>query len=327
MSFRSRIRKRINAWTLKRNGVDRDPVVIAGRRVYILPTRLGLFYSGMLFAMLIGAMNYGNNLALGLTFVLGSLALVAMHYCHRNLAGLQVSSAVTDPVFAGQDARFRIALENPSSVARHELTAVGERVECNAVHVGVRERELVEVIVPTRERGWLMLERFDIATRYPFGLFRAWVVLHMQLKCIVYPRPSERGASPPPFETDVGSAQDSRRGEDDFAGLRTYHPGDSPRQIAWKTYARGQGLHVKQYAGTAVTSYWLAWDSLPTLNTEERLSRLARWIEDAHAAGRAYGLKLPNVEIPPNIGHPHRHRCLSALALFEGRQASLTVEG
>src|SRR3974390_3857846 len=145
MSFRARTRKRIDAWSLKRHGMDHDPLVISGRRVYILPTRLGLFYTGMLFAMLIGAMNYGNNLALGLTFVLGSLALVAMHYCHRNLAGLMVSSAVTDAVFAGQEARFRIALENISNVARHELTALGEHAECSPVHVGVRQREVVEV--------------------------------------------------------------------------------------------------------------------------------------------------------------------------------------
>jgi len=318
MSLRAHIRNRIDAWALKRNGMDRDSLVITGRRVYILPTRLGLFYTGMLFAMLVGAMNYGNNLALGLTFVLGSLALVAMHYCHRNLAGLQISSAVTDAVFVGQEARFRIALENPSAMGRHELTAARERTECTPVHVGVHQREIVEVRAPARLRGWLKLERFEVATRYPFGLFRAWVVLHMPLQVIVYPRPSARSTPPAPFETDVGSAQDSRRGDEEFAGLRSYHPGDSPRQIAWKAYAREQGLHVKQYAGTAVTSYWLAWDSLPDLGIEERLSQLARWIEDAHAAGRAYGLKLPNTEIPPNVGQAHRHRCLAALALFDG---------
>ena len=319
MSLRSRLQNRIDAYTIKRNGLDREPLVLLGRRIYILPTRLGLFYTGMLFAMLIGALNYGNNLALGLTFVLGSLALVAMHYCQRNLAGLRVSSALSEPVFAGQEARFGVALENPSTVERHELTAIGRQAECTPVHVGVRQREIVYVAVRTTERGWLTLERFEIATRYPFGLFRAWVILHMNLKCMVYPRPSERGTPPPPFETDVGSAQDGRRGDEDFAGLRSYHAGDSPRQIAWKAYAREQGLHVKQYAGTAVTSYWLAWDGLPGLDIEQRLSRLARWVEDAHAAGRAYGLKLPNVEIAPNVGQAHRHRCLSALAVF-GRE-------
>ena len=66
----------------------------------------------MLFAMFLGAMNYANNLALGLTFLLGALGLTAMHYCHRNLAGVRVRSAASEPVFAVETARFRIALEN-----------------------------------------------------------------------------------------------------------------------------------------------------------------------------------------------------------------------
>ena len=52
-----------------------------------MPTRLGIAFTLMLFAMFLGAMNYANNLALGLTFMLGALALTAMHHCHRNLAG------------------------------------------------------------------------------------------------------------------------------------------------------------------------------------------------------------------------------------------------
>ncbi|HEY5806392.1 MAG TPA: DUF58 domain-containing protein, partial [Povalibacter sp.] len=112
-------------------------------------------------------------------------------------------------------------------------------------------------------------------------------------------------------------AQDSSRGDEDFAGLRSFHAGDSPRRIAWKAYAREQGLHVKLYSGTAVTSHQFDWDSLPGLGNEARLSQLCRWIEDAHAAGHAFGLKLPGVTLPPNIGPAHRQRCLTALAVFD----------
>ena len=113
----------------------------------------------------------------------------------------------------------------------------------------------------------------------------------MNIRCVVYPRPSERGVPPPPLETDTGGAQDAVRGDEDFAGLRAFHPGDSPRRIAWKAYAREQGLQVKVYAGTAVTSHLFDWDALPALGVEARLSQLCRWIEDAYTAGRAFGLR------------------------------------
>ncbi len=316
MSLSSRLRKRTRAWARRRHGRDADPFVIPTRRVYIVPTRLGLIYSGMLFMMFVGAMNYANNLSLGLTFILGSIGLVAMHHCQRNLAGVRIASAATTPVFAGQIAQFAIAINHDAKVIRHEMTVTADDYASAPTTVAPNDRAVVTVELPAPQRGRLQLDHLEVSTNYPFGLFRAWTHVHVPMSCIVYPKPADRGESPPPMETDIGGAQNSQRGDEDFAGLRSFQPGDSPRRIAWKAYARGQELQVKQYAGTAVTSHLLDWDSLSGSNTEARLSRLCRWIEDAHAAGRAYGLRLPGVDIPANIGNAHRQRCLTSLALF-----------
>jgi len=320
MSLASRLRKRTHAWARKRHGKDVDPFVIPSRRVYILPTRLGFMFTGMLILMFFGAMNYANNLALGLTFLLGSIALVAMHHCQRNLAGLKLASAANEPVFAGQIARMRLALDNVAPVTRYELSAhngydIGA-VDASPTAVAPDERVIVDVAVPTSARGRLTVEHVIVSSQYPFGLFRTWTHVYLPLSCIVYPKPSDRGEPPTSVSTDTGGAQDSRPGDDDFSGLRSFHPGDSPRRIAWKAFARGQELQVKQYSGTAVTSHIFDFDSLEMPDTEARLSVLARWIEDAHDAQRAYGLRLPAVEIEPNIGAAHRQRCLTALALF-----------
>ena len=311
------LRRKTRAWARKRHGVDSDPLTLSGGRIYIVPSALGIAFTLMLFAMFLGAMNYANNLALGLTFMLGALSLTAMHYCHRNLAGVQIRSAASEPVFAGQTARFRIALENDAKVARYELVVANEDSIAPPVRVESGARAVLDLEMPAPQRGLLTLESFEITTRHPFGLFRAWAYLNMNLHCVVYPKPSARGLPPPPLETDTGGAQETIRGDEDFAGLRAFHPGDSPRRIAWKAYAREQGLHVKVYAGTAVTSHSFDFDSLTGLGTEARLSQLCRWIEDAYAAGRAFGLRLPGVEIAPNVGPGHRQRCLTALALFD----------
>jgi uncharacterized protein (DUF58 family) len=317
----SALRRRTRVWARKRHGIDSDPLTLSPRRIYIVPSGLGIAFTLMLFAMFLGAMNYANNLALGLTFMLGALALTAMHYCHRNLAGLQLRSAASEPVFAGQTARFRIALENDAKVARYELVIANEHSVAQPARVESGGRVVLDLDVPAPQRGLLALDSFEISTRHPFGLFRAWAYLNIDLRCVVYPKPSPRGLPPPPFETDTGGAQDMTRGDEDFAGLRAFHPGDSPRRIAWKAYAREQGLQVKVYAGTAVTSHSFDWDALPGLGTEARLSQLCRWVEDAYAAGRAFGLRLPGVEIAPNIGPGQRQRCLTALALFDEQAA------
>lgn len=316
MSLISRLRKRTRAWARRRHGVDADPFVIPTRRVYIVPTRLGLFFSGMLFLMFLGSMNYANNLALALTFILASIALVAMHYCQRNLVGLRLSVAGNLPVFAGNHARFNIALDHGALQSRYDVALAADSMAPVTVNVPVGERIVATLDVPATKRGRMQIDHVQVSGNYPFGLFRAWTHVHLMMSCIVYPKPAERSDAPPLRETDIGGAQDSTRGDDDFAGLRTFHPGDSPRHIAWKAYARGQELQVKQYAGTAVTSHILDWDSLPNMSVEARLSRLCRWVEDAHAAGHAYGMRIPGIEIAANLGSAHRHHCLTTLALY-----------
>lgn len=317
-SLLTRFRRRVRAWARRRHGVDTDPLTLSGRRIYILPTGLGVSFTFMVFAMFIGAMNYGNNLALALAFLLGSLGLTAMHHCHRNLASVRIASGLTEPVFAGQLAVFRIAIENPSRVSRHEITVGNEHGIARPGRIDSGARLILDVALPAPRRGHLELDHFEISTRHPFGLFRAWSYLHMPIRCVVYPRPSERGMPPPPLETDTGGAQDLTRGDEEFAGFRAFHVGDSPRRIAWKAFAREQGLLTKVYAGTAVTSHMFDWNAAKGAGVEARLSQLCRWIEDAYADGRAFGLTLPGTRIPPNIGPAHRQRCLTALALFDG---------
>jgi len=318
----SRMQKSVRSWTLRKHGIAVEPFTIPHRRIYILPTGLGLAFAFMLFAMFIGAMNYANNLALGLAFLLGALALTTMHYCHRNLAGMRLSAQSAGGVFAGHPARFHIALENESSVARPEIRVGTEHHVSEPQRIEPLSREVFTVEVPTQGRGYVQLKFLEISTRHPFGLFRSWSLVPMSTRAIVYPKPSERSSAPPPSTTDTGGAQDRASGDEDFAGLRAFHRGDPPGRIAWKAYARGMNLQVKQYAGTAVASHVFDWDSLPGLDVEARLSQLCRWIEDAYAAGRAFGLRLPQVEIAPNIGAAHRHHCLTALALFDVTHAS-----
>jgi uncharacterized protein (DUF58 family) len=315
--LRSSLDGRIQAWLKRRQGEDPDPVELHRRRIYILPTRLGLAYAAMVLAMVVGGMNYNNNLGLGLAFLLGGLGLVTMHHCHGTLRGLGLRLVASDSAFAGQAVGFDLLLENRSLAPRPRIELSLNRASQVVADVPAAGSVAVRLTVPAPRRGRIPLPRYVVATRHPLGLLRAWAVVHPQYAAIAWPKPAERGRPPPGVATDTGGAQYGAPGDEDFAGLRPYLAGDSPRQVAWKAYARGQGLHTKQYAGTDVVSHVFDWDSLPGLDPEARLSQLCRWVLDAHERGEAFGLRLPGVVLEPNIGTPHRQRCLTALALFE----------
>lgn len=312
------LRRRAHAWLRRRQGADSDPVTLERNRIYILPTRLGIAFAGMLFAMVVGGLNYDNNLGLGLAFLIGSIGVVAMHHCHGNLLGLQLRLAGTQPDFAGGRVVFGIQCTNASRSARPwiELHAAGS--EPRGVDLPPADSAVVELTLPAPRRGLVRLDRCVVATRHPLGLFRAWAVLHPDYAALVYPAPAASGSAPPGVEADTGGAQDGAAGEDDFSGLKRFQPGDRLARVAWKTAARGHGLHTKQYAGTHVTTHVFDWDQAVARDPEQRLALLCRWILDAHAQGEAFGLRLPGQpHIEPGLGPAQRQRCLAALALFE----------
>jgi uncharacterized protein (DUF58 family) len=158
-------------------------------------------------------------------------------------------------------------------------------------------------------------------TRYPLGLFRAWSYIDLDMHCVVYPRPEDPGVPLPPPSGERGEGAASASGNEDFSGLRAYQPGDSTRRIAWKADARGSGLMSKVFSGRADTHLWLDFSTLPpSMTVEERLSRLARWVIEADMQDVAFGLRLADVTIDPDVGPGQRTRCLHALALFEAHR-------
>lgn len=310
-------RRILRDWARRRQGNDPDPVTLHRRRIYIVPSALGIGFGLVLFAMLLASMNYNNSMAFALTFLLTGLGLVAMHWCHQNLTGTIIRGIRVESAFAGEPAVVELCLENPSSADRYELLVALGDYEHDAVDLAPGESRTLRLPLPTHTRGRVAISRINLSTRFPFGLFRCWTWLHPETTGIVYPQPAQRAEPPPPDSTDTGGAQDDRLGEEDFAGLRNFRPGDSPRHVAWKAMARERGLLVKQFAGTDVTSHWLEWSMLEGLDTEERLSKLTRWIVDANADGHPYGIRIPGAELPPAIGRDHRHHCLTRLALFD----------
>jgi len=315
-SFGTSFRASVGRWAKKRQGSDDAVTVLQSRRIYILPTGVGLVFALMTFAMLLGSMNYNNNLSFVLTFLLVALGLVSMHQCQRNLVGLELKFAGVDPVFAGRSAEFRIAITNHSKNNRYHLQLYADDVVSEVDDLKPGESRVFELEIPTSARGYVHLPRFGVRTLFPFELFRAWAWLHMDLRGLVYPHPIDRAPDPPATQTARGHRQHDARGEEDFAGLRRFNVGDSPRHVAWKAYARGHELLSKQFSGADTSSQWFEFDRVDAAGVEQRLAILTRWIIDAERTHRDYGLRGPGIELPPANGAAHRHQCLKELALF-----------
>ncbi len=294
--------------------------VLGRRQLYMLPTRYGLLFALVATVLLLASINYGNGLGYALTFLLVAIVVVSMLHTHRNLNRLRVAPGACVPVFAGETAQFELVLTNDADAPRFGVVIEQNSAEVARADVPPHASAAVTLDLRATRRGWQPLPPFRLSTRFPLGLLYSWSrPVRLDHACLVYPAP----AAPLPFRATPAETlrpeQGQRLGGDDFIGVREYQPGDSPRHIDWKAFARTGLLTTKQFGGGYQTLVWLDWDTLPEFDTDSRLSVLARWVLEAEAAGARYGLRLPNTVIAPDHGEAHEHACLKALALFESR--------
>ena len=308
-----RLAARLQAWARPRHP-ETLPVQFDRRRVYVLPTRFGLFFAVLLLAMWLGALNYNNNPALMLGLLLAGAANTSLLTAHLQLTGLQVSAIDAEPVPAGAPLELRIHARADPGRARRGL-----RVDCGdsaAVLSLVDGNGQATLALPTHRRGWLDVERLRISTTRPLGLARAWAYVWPDAPLLVYPAPEAQGP-PLPEGTGANALARLRPTGDDVHHLRSYRRGDARRAIAWKPSARRDTLLVREYEQPLGADVVLDWRQLSGIDYEARIRRLARWIDEAEREGRRYRLELPGQPpLGPGSGPQQRHACLRALALL-----------
>ena len=321
-NWQTRVAGRVRRWALRRHGPDPAELTLSSQRIYIVPTGAGVLYAVMLATMLAGSMNYNNNLGFALTFLLAGVGIAAIYHTHRNLLGLRIRYLGAEPGFAGTTLDVRFTLANDAREPRDEIALDWGDGDAVAAGVGTRTTRTVQVPFATDRRGLMPLPPLRVSTIAPLGLMRAWSWLQIDAAVLVYPRPAAEAAAP----LDTGREQDttgrSRRGDDDFGGLRAWIAGDSPRRIAWRQYARRDTMLVREYqGGEAAHCRWINWSELPPGDVEARVALAARLVIDAGATGEPWGLALPLRRTGPASGRDHLHLCLRELALFAPAEA------
>ena len=290
--------------------------VLKSNRVFVLPTRQGLFFLTVLLVMLVGATNYSNNMAFALAFLLGSALFVSILHTYHNLVGLKLTLSRVDDCFAGNHAGFLLTLANPNHRQRFDIKLINDQGVKTHLTIAGHERGQARLAIPAPRRGRLPLGRITVFTTYPFGLVLSWAYVDVEGEALVYPRPS-RVVAPATRSPAAGEGQEiPEPGSDDFHGFHQYQPGDSLRHINWKALAREQGLVTKQFHRHTTPELWFDWSTVTGSNTEERLSRLCRMVLDAENRQQHYGLRMPSTEIPLGNGAQHQRRCLQQLAVF-----------
>src|SRR3546814_10368608 len=121
------LRQRFLGWARPRTP-EALPAAIIRQRVYVLPTPFGGFIGALLATMLLGALNYNNNPALMLGFLLAAAVHNSFVRAHLNLSGLQLLAVQAETVAAGNVMHLRCLLQGDGRRDRPALMLACEQL-------------------------------------------------------------------------------------------------------------------------------------------------------------------------------------------------------
>jgi uncharacterized protein (DUF58 family) len=188
-------------------------------------------------------------------------------------------------------------------------------------HAAAEQR--VEQLFPTR--GHVLIDGFELSTRFPFGFFRRRRRLRARnVDIIVYPKPEVISDELHLLPMYAGRIPSLRRGAGhDLFSMRDYQPQDDLRHIDWKATARSRRLTVREFTSEAERRITIVLDTrLPREMIGDLTQRFERGV--VQAASLIKHFIDESAEVRLVLGHEvgafgsgteQLYRCLRRLAL------------
>ncbi|HLY08702.1 MAG TPA: DUF58 domain-containing protein [Planctomycetota bacterium] len=255
----------------------------------------GWVYLALAASVAFAAAIKGNNLLFAIFCILIAQFLVSGILTIVVARGIEVSRVLPASAVAGEVFPLGIRLRNLKRFWPAFCLRIEDRIEspgrASALPptpvwipmAGARKRVRTTSYATVPERGWARLGPFTIVSEFPPGLFEYRRIVPVVNRLLIYPRLavlSRRLLDPLLARADYSdlSTHHFDRGQEEFAGLREYRDGDSPRDIHWKMSSRLPGrLLVREHEDPLVKDAVLYLETfIPKAAEGRRRGRLER---------------------------------------------------
>src|SRR6185503_17108222 len=313
------------------------------------PTSGGGVFLIIIIVVGFAAWNTGNNLLFLMFSLLCSTMFIGWVAARSSLRDLTVSARFPDHIFAAEAAPVIVTLRNTKHVLPSFSILVEARGPDHDAEQSRRRRYAKRLLayfsyVPHKaaaeqkvdqlfpRRGHVLIDGFELSTRFPFGFFRRRRRLRARnVDIIVYPKPEVISDKLHLLPMYAGRIPSLRRGAGhDLFSMRDYQPQDNLRHIDWKATARSRRLTVREFTSEDERRITIVLDTRLPGELSERFERgvvqaasLIKHFIDERAEVR---LVLGSDVGPFGSGTEHLYRCLRRLALVtaqDGNEAEI----
>jgi len=296
---------------------------LSHRKIFILPSRFGVWFIALCGLLFVLGTNYQNNLMRLLCTFLIALFLLHMLASYINFSRLRIKALKIETTFAGKESCAPLMITFNGKAAQGVLHFSWWRSQLKDTGSALLSDDPTFTNAPftLNKRGHARLPRLSIRSDYPLGLFKCWTHLDLEQHLVVYPAPVKCEVKLYELASDDDTHTSVKKGGfDDFHSLRDYSPSDPLSNVAWKQLAKTDDWLVKTFAQPVSSSGWITWASGTAQDTETRLGQLTYQIMQLYERNEMFGLTLPDLTISAGKGSAHMHKCFTALALY--RQVS-----
>jgi len=289
-------------------------------RIYIIPTKIGLYFTFIGFVLFLIAISYGHNLAYFATFLfVGFVGLCAIvtnenirhvtfELPHETVRVRQGVNSFVDiyPKNIGQSGRFDLDFEIHGVSVLHVEELSNKQ----------SERHFLNLNRLQLERGIYRSKRIVISSTFPFGLFYAWKIVAKPLRLIVAPKP-QKNFLHETFHGPHGEGQGASAhlaGVSEFHEIREHRERESLRRLDQRKTQQYSRPFVRDYRDEASQSRIL---DLRTGSDEVALAQALSWL-DYLPDEVACGLIFPDGHHSGvDIGALHRIELFDQIACYQ----------
>jgi uncharacterized protein (DUF58 family) len=308
------------------------------------PTSGGGVFLVIIIVVGFAAWNTGNNLLFLVFSLLCATLFVGWIAARTSLRDLTVSARFPDHIFAAEPAPVIVTVRNTKRV----LPSFSVFVEARGPNSEPQQRpgprrryakrllayfsyvphhasaeQRVEQLFP--KRGHVLIDGFELSTRFPFGFFRRRRRLRARnVDIIVYPKPEVISDKLHLLPMYAGRIPSLRRGAGhDLFSMRDYQPQDDLRHIDWKATARSRRLTVREFTSEDERRITIVLDTcLPGQPNEELRQRFEKGVVQTASLLKHFIDERAEVRLvlgdevgPFGSGLEQLYRCLRRLAL------------
>lgn len=290
-------------------------------------TKAGFIYTVLTIFLGISAVNTGNNLLFVIVSVLLSFMWLSGVFSRANLSQLEIAMSCEPEIFAKKGSFIEIEIRKKSRFFPSFLLRVrGVFVSPQKKYIQSESRvpffrgsTKVRLPLFAEVRGRYRLEKVEVTSLFPMGLFVRKRVFNIGVEFVVYPEPRR-------CEIYVSDRRKSHarekirgalRGAEEFERLEDYYPGVPVKFISWKSFAKWDDPKKKVFVEGEQEDELITVENLQGNTIEEKLSCATYLVLRAYERKRPLWVSLGGDLYLVREDPLSKRRVLTALALYD----------